>query len=144
MTRARWRVAPGVLSGCAAAVVLTALSLPGSALAGQCVYSDGKTNNGPCVEVRNELGGLGVQSMNLWCHSGPTPRSQKIVLRAWPTPDSYTCRGIAGEGTTITIQRTQIGCNSCDLTYFCEGKIELKLVQETKGNQLNRSICALP
>ena len=143
MTRARWRVGSGVLSGCAAAVVLTALLLPGSGLANQCVYSDGNNDNGPCVEVRNELGGLGFQSMNLWCHNGPTPRSQKIVLRDWPTPDSFTCKGVAGAGTTVTIQRTKIGCDSCDLTYSCEGKIVLKLVKVTKGNQLNHSICAL-
>ena len=115
----------------AAAGVLALLLLPAPALANQCVYSDGKNDNGPCVEVRNELSWF--HTMNLWCHNGPTTRNHKIILRG--NPDSFTCRGVSGRGTKITIQRVQIGCDTCDLTYSCEGKLVVALIDRDTGPQ---------
>ena len=131
----------------AAVLVLALQFLAGPALANQCVYSDGNHDNGPCVEVRNELVGLiGSFEMNLWCHNGPTKWGHKIVLKNHP--DSFTCRGVVDErgrtSTTISIQRTQIGCDYCDLTYDCRGKLVLTLSHTAwRKEQLVLSGCVI-
>ena len=105
--------------------------------AGQCSYSDGTTDDGPCMEVRNELSRTDFMStMNLWCHSGPTASTHKIVLR--PNPDSFTCRGVTSYGdtsTAATVQRVQAGCNTCYKQTSCSGKIILKLQRLSSDQQ---------
>ena len=142
MNKTAFRALSGVAA--AAGFVLALSLLSGPALANQCHYSDGNHDNGPCVEVRNELIRLnhfGDHEMNLWCHSGPTSRSHKIILRA--NDQSFTCRGIPGEGTGITIQRTQVGCNTCDGHFDCEGKVVLILGDTSFGQQLGRTACTI-
>ena len=89
------------------------------ALADLCNYSDGTSDNGPCIEVRNGLGhGPGSREMNLWCtdERSHISKSHKIILRENPG-SSFTCRG-----NTVKVQRVQADCNFCWLGNSCGGK----------------------
>lgn len=113
--------------------LLFATSLP--ALANQCAYSDGKNDNGPCIEVQNNLTWQAIPfnslEMNLWCHGGPPPRNHKIVLNP---NDSFTCRGI-GAYTSVTLQRLQADCDMCNkFTDPCTGKTVLELTYNENYN----------
>ena len=152
MKRTSWptiRTAALGVGGAAALffAVAAALLFPASASANQCQYSDGTSNNGPCVEVRNELGparGIewGTREMNLWCQQGPTPSNHKIILRNWYSPDSFTCRGVAGQRTHLVVQRAQARCNKCDERITCEGKVVLTLYDRHGGGEnISQSDC---
>ena len=65
---------------------LLALAFAAPAFAEQCVYSDGTSGIGPCVQYEN---GTLFYSYDLYCQQGPTPSSQKIIIRSG---DSFTCR----------------------------------------------------
>lgn len=112
--------------------ILFSLVMTDPALAGNCVYAGLASDNGPCVEVRNELGEsrIGNTTMNVWCLSGqPTSTSHKIILRPDPA-DSFTCKG-----TQVRIQRVQAGCNTCDMESHCgNGKAVLELERIFVGN----------
>ena len=67
----------------AAGFVLAAQSLAGPALAEQRVYSNGKRDNGPCVEMRNDLRGEPYTTITL-------QRVRADCNRRYLT---YRCRG---------------------------------------------------
>lgn len=130
------RLAP-VWSVGGALALLLAVAAPDPAWADKCVYSDGTSNNGPCVEVRNNLDAfqrLGDSSMNVWCYHGPTYENHKIVLR--PPGDSFTCKGRTDRSVWGRIQRTQVGCDTCNIgpLYSCwSGKTVVKLSSGSIG-----------
>jgi len=108
--------------------LLFALGAADPALADKCVYSDGTSNDGPCMEVRNALDSEGGRGMDLWCLHGPTPESQKIVLQPG---DSFTCKE-----KRVKVNRKPEGCHPCEVEALdsCgEGKTILKLEHRTSG-----------
>lgn len=106
--------------------LLFALVAADPALAGKCVYSDGTSNDGPCMEVRNTLDWAVGRELNLWCLFGPTAESHKIVLGPG---DSFTCKG----------KRVKIYRDPCDpclvrsLQSCGDGKTILKLERRAIG-----------
>lgn len=110
-----------------AAIFAAALLVPASdtAASWRCLYSDHTVDNGPCLTVINQnwRDDIGSREMNLWCHSGPTSRSHKIILQP---DDRFVCRG-SGTSTTVTVQRTQAGCNYCEITVDCQKRSLLTL-----------------
>ena len=105
------------------------------ALAGACRYSDGTTDDGPCLEVVNGHSRGSRATANVWCQYGPTSRSHKIVLRAG---DHFTCKRPSSQGYSDAIgaaqlQRTQVpGCNRCwlHITNTCAHKTQAKIVPD--------------
>ena len=95
------------------ACLLAAAAPDAGAEWGKCVYSDGTSDNGPCVEVRNDLGWqyIGDGEMNVWCSYGPTGVNHKIVLQ--PLNQSFTCKGRSDKDNWVKIQRKQVSCDPC-------------------------------
>ena len=56
--------------------LLLAVAAPDPALAGQCIYTGGDTDDGPCMEFKNHRDG----TLDLYCLQGPTEDSHKIAL----------------------------------------------------------------
>lgn len=96
------------------------MAAPNTALAGVCVYSDGTTDNGPCLEVRNGYDYANRTPLDLWCQNGPTSSTHKIILRG---SDSFTCKG-NGDYSVAKVRRKQIGClnPSCFFKAPCTNK----------------------
>lgn len=106
--------------------LLFALGAADPALAGRCVYSDGTSNDGPCMEVRNTLEWAAGRGLDLWCLFGPTAESHKIVLEPG---DSFTCKG-----KRVKIHRAP--CTPCKVRSLAScgnGKTILKLEMAAIG-----------
>ena len=110
------------------------------ALADLCKYSNGTSDNGPCMEVRNENDSIGDRGeMNLWCtnHLSHISIDHKIVLD--PNPgSSFTCRGKA-----VKVQRVQADCNFCYFNSYCgTGKAVLTLKWSSRlGKEVIEHTC---
>lgn len=109
-----------------ALLVLSFLGVAGTAQAdGICRYLGGTTDNGPCLEFRNQISWKNAGSpMHVWCFLGPTPGNQKIVLRR---EDSFTCKGRSDGRSVVYVQRTQAGCEICSYASTCARKTVVTL-----------------
>lgn len=121
------------LSG-AAAIALACLfvaAAPDPASAGKCKYAHMESDDGPCVEVKNEkFWSFGSHEMNLWCMHGS--KRDKVILRP---SDSFTCPGDGPQDRyDAMIQRTQAGCDKCFFDGWCKsGKTKLTLKKKARG-----------
>ena len=71
------------------ALLLAAAAVPDPALADECVYNDGSSDLGPCMQFENGMPLSTDRNLDLYCQQGPTPSSQKIVMRPG---DDFTCK----------------------------------------------------
>ena len=92
--------------------LLFAVAGPTPALAERCQYSSGATDLGPCVQFQNDSSG---GNFDLWCKQGPTPSSQKIIMR---DGDSFTCKVENGNAEVAT---TNLDNNWRSWGYSCSG-----------------------
>ena len=103
-TRIPLPAAAGVLA------LLLAVAAPGTAPAGQCVYSNGDTDDGPCMRFVNYAF---ADDFDLWCKQGPTASSTRIVVRH---AESFTCR-VANRSTEVA--ETSYNGNRETWSYTC-------------------------
>ena len=127
------------LCGAAAAGVAAlawTLGAPDTALANRCSYSNGTSDNGPCILMVNDNNrtDIGSREMNVWCHGGPTSRTHKIILRPG---NQFVCKG-----SSLEFQRLQIHCAlRCHRYSSCSGKRTYTLHGEGDQEWMNRGAC---
>ena len=105
--------------------LLFAVAAPDSALAGQCIYTGGETDDGPCMEFKNQREG----TLDLYCLQGPTEDSHKIALA---NGDDFTCK-VRDENADVA--RTNLDGTSKTHTYDCGGETETETETESADAQ---------
>ena len=94
--------------------LLLAAAAADPALAGQCIYTGGDTDDGPCMEFKNHRDG----TLDLYCLQGPTEDSHKIALA---NGSAFTCK-VRDE--TADVARTTHDDTTKTHSYECGGGAE--------------------
>ena len=119
-----------------------AAAAPGPALADECVYDNGTSDHGPCVQFENRLSQDTRKNFDLYCQQGPTPPSQKIIMRPG---DSFTCQVKNRDNEAAS---TNLNDNWKSWSYLCGAestqKYKVKLLGSRGGGRWQTSCHDLP